>query len=342
MNLDLVQIYLNENDGGVGGETKEEVIPEDGIFHLGANNPSAVQRFARRARRVIKSGAVLPRAKFIDYIATRITGKDKQDFSMILSGRKGSGKSYSSLRICMQVADAVAEKLKGKPEDYFTMSNCCLLEDTEGINKLIKTAGKHQIILLDDAGVAVGSRDFSTTKNKNFNKLLATCRTQRWMILLNVPAKSHIDKQIRELVDCWGKVYMPLHALGFNILKINSVEINESSENKPYMKKYIFKDKNSRPRKIDLWAVQSPDEATAREYDVRRDEAAQKIIEQQMTGEEAPELSKREMHRQNMLNKYSERIIQMINDGKSASEVVRKCPGLSDSMLRTLRAELGV
>ena len=312
-------------------------LPPNGIFKMGAQNHAALKRFIAYTKWVIATQKNVPRAPFVKHIAARITGKDKQDFSMILSGRKGSGKSYSSLRICQMVAKAVAEELKGKPEDYFTLDNCCLLEDTDMINKIIKTAGKHQIILIDDAGVAVGSRDFATQKNKNFNKLLATCRTKRWMILLNVPAKSHIDKQIRELVDCWGKVYKSCHEDGFNVLKINMVEISESRENQTYIKRYTF-DRH----KIDFWSVLSPDQQTSDQYDVRRDAAAQRIIDSQITGEEAPVLSKREMHRQNMLNKYSERIVQMINGGKSASEVVRKCPGLSDSMLRTLRAELGV
>lgn len=319
-------------------KTADFEIPADGIINLHARNKSAITRFAAIVTRMIKKKVEIPPNLWIQYIAQRVTGKDKQDFSMMMTGRKGKGKSYSSLRIAQVLAVEIA-KITGKtPDDYFTLeNNCCLLEDTEGINRIIKSAGLNQIILIDDAGVAVGSRDFATTKNKNFNALLSTCRTKRWVIILNVPAKSHIDKQIRELVDCWAKVVIKMHDCGFNILKINSVEINENNQNKPYGKRYQFG-----KRKIGMYAVLSPDPLTAEKYDTLRDAAAQRIIDASITGDEEPKLSKREQHRQEMLTKYSERIIEMLDDGQSANAVVRACPGLSDAMLRTLRAELGV
>jgi hypothetical protein len=315
----------------------EVVVPESGIFRLGPRNPSSVGKFARIIRAMIKQKIPFPRSRFAKYVSDRVTGEDKQDFSMIITGKKGTGKSYSSLRLCQSIAEEHARNLGQDKKEFFTIDNCCLLEDTNGINKLVKNSTMYQIILIDDAGVAVGSRDFSTTNNKNFNKLLSTCRTKRWVIILNTPAKTHIDKQIRELVDCWAHVFMSAHHDGFNILKINSLSINEHANNQLYQKRYEFD-----THKVDLWAVPSPDKETVREYDARREAAAQKLIDEMITGEEAPKVGKREQHKQNMLTKYSERIIAMINEGKSERSVLAACPGLSNSMLLNLRAELGV
>jgi len=324
--------------GTIPSRSSQYIIPADGILPIGARNKSSVARFASIVTRMIKQRKVPKTDPFTQYVAQRITGVDKQDFSMIMTGRKGMGKSYSTLRIAQKTAVEIGKILNRPTEDFFTLENCCLLEDTEGINKIIKGAEMYQVIVIDDAGVAVGSRDFATQKNKNFNALLSTCRTKRWFIILNVPAKSHIDKQIRELVDCWARVVVKMHDCKFNVLKIHAVEINEVRANKPYTKRYSY----DRKRKVGLYAVCAPDRKMADIYDQRRDEAAQRIIDNALTGEEKPKMTRRDMHKQEMLTKYSEKIIKMLNDGKSASAVVRACPGLSDAMLRTLRADLGV
>jgi hypothetical protein len=340
------QVIVDEEDddgeikilGTIPNRTQTYEIPDDGILPVGPRNKGAIPRFAAITTRMIRQRKVPKSDPFTNYIARRITGSDKQDFSMIMTGRKGMGKSYSTLRIATKASIEIGKILHRPKEDFFTLDNCCLLEDTDNINKLIKNAPMYQVIVIDDAGVAVGSRDFATQKNKNFNALLSTCRTKRWFIILNVPAKSHIDKQIRELVDCWARVITKMHDCHFNILKINAVEINEANANKPYTKRYIFDKK----RKVGLYAVCSPDTAMAEIYDKRRDEAAQRIIDSQITGDEKPQLTKQELHRQEMKKQYSETIVQMLNDGKSGSAVVRACPGLSDAMLRRLRADLGV
>lgn len=312
-------------------------IPPSNIVHLGPKRPSCVKTFARIVRQMLRTKTPIPRSRFASYVSSRVTGEDKQDFSMIITGRKGSGKSYSSLRICQMIAKEHVTTLGGKPEDYFSIDNCCLLEDTEGINKIVKYSKKYQIILIDDAGVAIGSRDFATTNNKNFNKILSTCRTKRWVVLLNTPAKTHIDKQVRELVDCWASVFLPQHPWGFNIIKIHSISINEQKANHPYLKRYEF-DK----QKVDMWAVLMPDKATVTDYDIRREAAAQRLIDSMLTGDEAPKVGVREQHRQNMFTKYSDTILKMAQEGASERAMVKACPGLSNSMLMSMRAHLGV
>ena len=312
-------------------------VPCDGLLRFDVKNKTIIQRAAKIASEIVRRKLKMPRCLFAMYIAKRVTGRDKQDFTMIMTGRKGTGKSYSSLRICQLIAIEIANIMGTKPEDYFTIDNCALLEDSEGINRLVKTAGMYQILLIDDAGVAMGSRDFATQKNKNFNKLLSTCRTKRWVIILNVPAKSHIDKQIRELVDCHAQVYASFHDMGYNFVKFRSVEINEQDKNKVYLKMYVFDG-----RKIDFTVVFSPDEATAHEYDIRRDAAAQKLIDATITGDEPDKITKTEQRRTELRDKYQCTITTMLQEGKSASAVVRACPGLSDATLRRIRADLGV
>ena len=337
---DTIEIYDETPEQEAYRISREDIkynIPPSAIVRVGPRNPSSVKRFARIVRQMIRDKIPIPRSRFAHYISKRVTGEDKQDFSMIITGKKGTGKSYASIRICQTVAKEHVKNLGGSPEDYFTLNNCCLLEDTEGINRMVKSSKKYQIIIIDDAGVAIGARDFATTSNKNFNKILSTCRTKRWVVLLNTPAKTHIDKQVRELVDCWAHVFLPQHKWGFNILKIHSITINELKSNYPYQKRYEF-DK----QKVDMWAVLTPDKKTVEAYDIGREDAAQKLIDRMLTGEEKSKMGKREQHRQNMLTKYTETIKTMLLSGESERRVIVACPGLSNSMLISLRAELGV
>jgi len=314
----------------------------DGLFDLGAMNGSAVGRLATIAEAVAKERELnpdfkMPRSQFAIFVADRITGEDKQDMSMIISGKKGSGKSRSSLYIAQRVAEEIAIVLGGTWKDYFSLDrNCALLEDTEGINKLAKSVGKHQVIVVDDAGVAVGSRDFATTKNKNFNTLLTICRTRRWFLIFNVPVRTHVDKQIRELVDCVAKVFKPYHKKGFNILKVHSVELSESNANKPYTHRYSFKN-----RKVDMWVAFSPDKDMVMAYEDGRDAATDRIIMRSISGDEPEKESKRDIKFQNLLNDCFDRILELDKLGTSKKKMMEACPEIkSEHMLNRVIANV--
>jgi hypothetical protein len=317
-------------------------VQQDGLVDLGPMNGSAVGRLATYAEKVAKliakdSEFQLPRSQFARFVAERITGEDKQDMSMIISGRKGFGKSRSSLYIAYRVAKEIALVLGGNWQDYFSLkTNCALLEDTDGINKLAKTVGKHQVILIDDAGVAVGSRDFATTKNKNFNTLLTICRTRRWFIIFNVPVRTHVDKQIRELVDCVARVYKPYHKKGFNILKVHSVEISETNFNKPYSHRYSFNNK-----KVDMWVAFNPPQDMVDAYEEGRDSATDRIIMASITGDEGEPLPKREVKFQKLLTEVFDTIKQMDDEGCSKKDMLIKCKQIhSEHMLNRVLASV--
>lgn len=307
------------------------VIPENqhGLFALGPMNGSAVGRLARIGEIIgaeLKKhpDMKLPRSEFARFVAERISGEDKQDMSMIISGRKGSGKSISSLYLAQRVAEEIAIIMGGTWNDYFSLEkNCALLEDNEGINRLVKSVGKHQVIVIDDAGVALGSRDFATAKNKAFNKLLTICRTRRWFIIFNVPVRTHVDKQIRELVDCVAKVYRSYHSKGFNILKVHSVELSENFANKAYTHRYSF-----RERKVDMWLAFSPGKEIVDTYEKGRDDATNRIILESITGEEEAPKTKREIAFQKILTENFDQIKKMDEEGISNREMMARCRAL--------------
>jgi hypothetical protein len=241
-----------------------------GLIDLGPTNPSAIKRLANYAQAIVKSGAPMPESPFIEWAADRVTGTDRQDLVFFLQGRRGSGKSYSCLWIGTRLGEAISKRKGGDWRDYFSLKNVAVLEDSERIMQLLNTTGKYQVVLIDDAALAISNRSWNSAANRNFNALLSICRTRRWILLLTAPLKKQTDNQVRELCDINGTVYRSFHKGGFNILKITSSEISTSG--KEYNHRLSFDKK-----KVDFWVTFKPDPELSRDYDIERDKSAHEI-----------------------------------------------------------------
>jgi len=243
----------------------------NGLVALGPSNPTSLRRMANYCGALVKSGEPIPPSPFIAWAADRLTGSDRQDLVLIIQGRRGSGKSYSALYIGKRLAEAIAERKRGtKWQDFFGLDSCATLEDSEKVLQLLNDSGKHKVVLIDDASLAVSNRSWNSPQNRNFNALLSVCRTNRWCLILTAPLKKHLDNQIREMSDLSCTVYKSFHTAGFNILKINSSDIGGSG--KEYLHRMSFDKK-----KIDFWATFKPDAELTKEYDRQRDESARTL-----------------------------------------------------------------
>jgi hypothetical protein len=302
---------------------------ESGIVDLGPMNASALKRLAFMANQIVVNKEPYPPSPFVKFVADLLTNEDKQDFSIILSGEKGSGKSYSALYLAPRIADEVAKVLGGTRDDYFSLDNCALLEDSDGVNKILKNSKKYQILISDDAGVSISNRDFATTSNKNFNKLLSTCRTMRWCLILTVPMRSHLDKQVRELVSASATVYKSFHKGGFNIIKMGKVKILQSFKDKAIYPRFSFNE-----RKIDFWVAFSPDPELAKAYDIKRDMASQRLIAEALTGEEVERLLPREKKWLRIVEEHYETVKNL--KGKRSIKSIMRETGLTESNVNKL------
>ncbi|MDD3019787.1 MAG: hypothetical protein PHX61_02250 [Alphaproteobacteria bacterium] len=250
-----------------------------GYTDLGSANGSAVGRFAVIATNILKHNLPIPPSPFTEMIVDRTTGFDKQDFRETLDGPPGIGKSYSAAYKAGRYAIEAAERFGQDPKDYFCKDNCALLEDTEKIMQILDEADKQQAIIIDDAGVSAGNRDFATQSNKNISKVIQTCRTKRWYVQFNMPVVTHIDLQIRELVTAKSRVFKAFHAGGFNLLKTNSSHIRAMfPKNKEYNPRFEFFG-----RKFDFWIAYCIDimdayKGFSESYDKARDAAADRLI----------------------------------------------------------------
>ena len=320
-----------------------------GYLDLGPRNSRSLARFASVLTQIYLEDLPLPPSPLVEYIVERTCGESKQDFSATLEGKKGAGKSRSTMYKGARYGYEVAQRLGGEPTDYFSESNCALLEDTEAIADIMKNTGKHQFIAIDDASVALGSRDFAQEKNKNFNKLLTTCRTRRWVVVLNVPMASHLDLQIRELVDAKMNVHKSFHAGGFNVLKVYMSDIMYRLNKKQVFEKFF----RYRNRKFDFWGAFSPDlipgyEGFTERYEKQRDAATTRIIEEHADDahEKKDTRSKAEKKWEQIRNDYYDKVKHLMHDpdmiikGVPSSSKIQLKVGLSREHLRRLMGEI--
>ena len=346
MSLAMSSAMVKGMDPAMRDEIASHRVPlsmyDNAYLDLGPANSQSLRKLANIASEIVKFNLPIPPSPLIEFIADLTSGESKQDFTMVIDGKKGSGKSYSSAYIMGRYAIEMARRFNKKPEDFFTIKNCALLEDTEAITRLTNELGKYQGILIDDASTAVGSRNFLTENNKNFNMLLSTCRPKRWFILFNTPVNTHIDVQIRELVDVTATVHKSFHAGGFNILKLYSTDVNTTGERKRvYKQRFHFFKKRFR-----YWVAFSPDildpyrEFTA-VYDKERDGATLRLIAR-IAKEQAlakNPILKRDAQRQEIFDKYGDVVKGMAEKGQSTKAIMR-ATGLSEYRINVMRGRL--
>lgn len=302
----------------------------DGYADLGPQNGSAVSRQWRISKLILDNELPLPPSGFIDYVCNLTLGKSKQDYRMTMDGKPGTGKSTSCSYLAARYAIEAGDRLGLDPHEFFNLEYCVMLQDTGGVTELLARAPKFAAVIIDDAGVAVGSREFQSLSNRNLTKIYQTCRTKRWFTQINVPVVTQIDKQIRELVTAKSRVFRSYHDDGFNLVKINNIEINTVGKTSEYKHRIAVKGKQ-----IDFWTTYSPDilpgyEHYMEKYDKLREDAADDLIFTTNVSEQDRKkgVSKRDKKYQEELSTHGAIVLQMVNEGESYAKITKKT-GLS-------------
>lgn len=140
-------------------------------------------------------GGKAPEGLFFNkYLKNRMIENNK-NVLLCLTGSTGSGKSYITLRIAELWYDYHFKK-------PFPISHVCFTieEVLELINS--KTLKRGDIIILEEAGVNLGSLDFQTKLSKLFTYILQSFRSMNLALFFNLPILSMLNKQARLLLHC--------------------------------------------------------------------------------------------------------------------------------------------
>lgn len=130
---------------------------------------------------------------------------EEADAFIVMTGRKGSGKSTASLAIAEDTARCIAAlRCQGEdPEKFFNIEHVVTVTK-EGTIRLL-TSGilqkRNGVIILDDVSLQWNSRDSMSWINKALNDILMVARVYQCVIISNTVQSGYLDKVARELSD---------------------------------------------------------------------------------------------------------------------------------------------
>jgi hypothetical protein len=240
----------------------------------------------------------------IETFARSVTSNYNQDISFLLQGEKGSGKSYSSLRIAYNTARKIAEIRDGtwkEWENYFDIEKNLAVINPEKASNLMKNVRKFNVAVFDDIGVGWGSRRFMSKENQEKNQTFQVNRVNRTCQIMSMPHSFLIDKVPRMLCNYLGEMDGSYFQKGYAVMKV-------------FRPKTVFRHSSGTKRmtptlqagdsKIVRYVVQKPPDFLARAYDRIREEETRALIEGKDNLETA--IENEEENRKKMLDRQKE------------------------------------
>lgn len=165
------------------------------------------------------------RLTMAELFGSKITSRHNQNCILNIVGKQGMGKSNAALYIATETAKWIAQKKGGKPEDYFTIDNCAIME-LDTIIPIIKNIDRkrYNIFILDDIGASYGARDYQNVVNKAFNKIIQTFRDSNTLVILTMPDDFLIDKVPRKLAHYQVEMTTQVFHKNVSIGKLSEVK----------------------------------------------------------------------------------------------------------------------
>ncbi len=125
---------------------------------------------------------------FGNYIKQRIN-KNK-NFMCCITGPTGSGKTYSALKFAEQWdKNFTSDNIVFTPKAFVDLLNSGTLK-------------KGSVIVADEFGVSMNSRNWQSVANQVINYVLQTFRSRNYIVLFTSPDFSFIDVSARKLFHC--------------------------------------------------------------------------------------------------------------------------------------------
>jgi len=181
--------------------------------------------------------------------------KQNKNWLAIVCGDTGSGKSYSALSL----ADLIVSR-------GITVKRNVVFNPVQFLQKLTdKSLKKGDILIFDEAGVGMSSREWYSTQNKLMGSVLQTFRNMNVGVIFTTPNLSFIDVQARKLFHN----YIETANLDFkkNIATLKVYKIQHNSRlDKTYYKspKFLV---NGRVRKMTHFCLPKPKAYLIKEYE---------------------------------------------------------------------------
>lgn len=150
-----------------------------------------------------------------DYALRRI--KMNQNYILLIVGQVGSGKSYSGISLAEDI------------DPYFNIDRI-IFHPKEFVALLDIGLPKGSVIMWEEVGVSLSSRDWYREQNKIISSLFETFRRHNLILIMTVPFVKFIDSRIRSMIHGFAEMIDPTFSGGnFGWLKYFHIIVEQRS-----------------------------------------------------------------------------------------------------------------
>lgn len=191
----------------------------------------------------------------IQDIRNRLYKKNKNWIAAVV-GSTGSGKSYSAIRLASAInPNFSVDFVVFSAEEFMALLN-------SGKPK------KGDVIVFDEAGVAVNPREWYTDTNRAINYVMQTFRRDNLAVIFTTPDFEYIDKQIRKLLHAYIETQRINRKEQYVAVKLMNIQYNPRYGKLYY--KYPRIMVNGRIKTLKSVRIKKPDKVLLKEYEKRK------------------------------------------------------------------------
>jgi len=264
------------------------------------------------------------RFSWINYIHNRI--KNNKNFLATLTGKTGSGKSWSALSMGeMLDKDFNIKRIIFKAEDLMDLIN----------NGNLK---RGSVIIWDEAGIDLSNRNWQSNINKMLNFLLQTFRHKNFILILTVPYQDFLDASSRKLFHADIETVSIDKREKRVIVKPKLLQYNPGM--KKWYRKYLrVRKSEQRYKAIRRWGIPKPSDELIESYERKKNVFTKKLnneIQQSIKAIRENKEKKKELteNQKNILNCWKEGIFKQID---MAAKLNTPQGGISSNIARMRR-----
>jgi len=203
--------------------------------------------------------------RFESKIYTRIWNRINEynkNWLCIVTGATGSGKSYSALKIAQTL------------DPNFSINN--VVFTPEAFMQLITNGiKKGSIIIFDEAGVGMPSREWYSISNKMLSYVLQTFRFMNLGVIFTTPSIGFIDTQARRLFH----TYIETNRVDRKKKRVKA-RIKDMEHN-PQMDKIYYKNPRKQRNEMEMVSIiyiGKPDEDLVKAYEKKKNEECKRLF----------------------------------------------------------------
>jgi biotin operon repressor len=205
-----------------------------------------------------------PRRKhWISYILQRI--KKNKNFLGFISGPTGSGKSWSSLKI--------AEDLDPEFDETRIVFSGVELMQLINSGKLKKGS----VIVFEEAGIGMSSKNWQSVINKMLNFLIQTFRHRNFILIFNSPYMDYVDSSTRKLFHAEFETQSIDEKNKVVRLKARLIQYNSKIRKFYFKMLRVITSNGIIP--VDIWRVEKPSANLIKAYEIKKRAFTDKLNE---------------------------------------------------------------